>query len=160
MRIHLVAIGKRMPSWISDGFSEYAQRLRSGVKLELIEVETPRRGSNVDLSRVVREEGARLLRAAPFGAYRIALDQSGRSYDSESLAVQLEKWMTLGRDVVLIVGGPDGLSDEVLASVDQCWSLSPLTLAHPLVRVVIAEQLYRAYAISRGLPYHRSGRVL
>jgi 23S rRNA (pseudouridine1915-N3)-methyltransferase len=75
------------------------------------------------------------------------------------LAVQLEKWMTLGRDVVLIVGGPDGLSDEVLASVDQCWSLSPLTLAHPLVRVVIAEQLYRAYAISHGLPYHRSGRV-
>ena len=97
MRIHLVAIGKRMPSWISDGFSEYAQRLRYGVKLELIEVETPRRGSNVDLSRVVREEGARLLRAAPFGAYRIALDQSGRSYDSESLAVQLEKWRRRGR---------------------------------------------------------------
>jgi len=159
VRIHLVAIGRRMPSWISDGFSEYAQRLRSGVQLELIEVETPRRGPNPDLSRVVREEGTRLLRAAPSGTYRIALDQSGRSYDSELLAAQLEKWMAFGRDIALIVGGPDGLSDEVLASVDQCWSLSPLTLAHPLVRIVIAEQLYRAYAISRGLPYHRAGRV-
>ena len=159
MRIHLVAIGRRMPPWISDGFSEYAQRLRSGVQLELIEVDTPRRGQNPDLSRIVREEGVRLLQAAPSGAYRIALDQSGRSYDSESLAGQLEKWMTFGRDVALIVGGPDGLSDEVLTSVDQCWSVSALTLAHPLVRIVIAEQLYRAYAISRGMPYHRSGRV-
>ncbi|HCK76181.1 MAG TPA: 23S rRNA (pseudouridine(1915)-N(3))-methyltransferase RlmH, partial [Gammaproteobacteria bacterium] len=83
MRIHLVAIGRRMPSWISDGFREYAQRLRSGVQLELIEVEIPRRGQNVNLSRVVREEGARLIRATPSGAYRIALDQSGHSYDSE-----------------------------------------------------------------------------
>ena len=107
----------------------------------------------------MREEGARLLQAAPSGAYGIALDQSGRSYDSESLAEQLEQWMTFGRDVALIVGGPDGLSEEVLTSVDQRWSLSPLTLAHPLVRIVIAEQLYRAYAISRGMPYHRSGRV-
>ena len=89
MRIHLVAIGRRMPPWISDGFSEYAQRLRSGVQLELIEVDTPRRGQNPDLSRIVREEGVRLLQAAPSGAYRIALDQSGRSYDSESLAGQL-----------------------------------------------------------------------
>lgn len=159
MRIHLVAVGKRMPSWISDGFSEYALRLRSGVQLKLIEVDTPRRGQKADLSRIIREEGTRLLQAAPAGTYRIALDQSGRSYDSESLAVQLEKWMTLGRDIALLVGGPDGLSDEVLESADQCWSLSPLTLAHPLVRIVIAEQLYRAYAISRGLPYHRSGRV-
>ena len=159
MRIHLVAVGKRMPSWISDGFSEYALRLRSGVQLKLIEVDTPRRGQKADLSRIIREEGTRLLQAAPAGTYRIALDQSGHSYDSESLSAQLEKWMTLGRDIALLVGGPDGLSDEVLESADQCWSLSPLTLAHPLVRIVIAEQLYRAYAISRGLPYHRSGRV-
>ncbi|HCX88228.1 MAG TPA: 23S rRNA (pseudouridine(1915)-N(3))-methyltransferase RlmH [Gammaproteobacteria bacterium] len=159
MWIHLVAVGRRMPSWISDGFSEYAQRLRCGVQLELIEVDTPRRGQNADLSRIVREEGTRLLQAAPAGSYRIALDQSGRSYDSESLALQLEKWMHRGRDIALLVGGPDGLSDQVLESADQCWSLSPLTLAHPLVRVVIAEQLFRAYAISRGLPYHRPGRV-
>ena len=89
-----MAIGRRMPPWISDGFSEYAQRLRSGVRLELVEVDTPRRGQNPDLARIVREEGARLLQAAPSGAYRIALDQSGRSYDSESLAEQLEQWMT------------------------------------------------------------------
>ncbi|HJP07337.1 MAG TPA: 23S rRNA (pseudouridine(1915)-N(3))-methyltransferase RlmH [Arenicellales bacterium] len=159
VRVKLIAIGRRMPAWVNQGFSDYAARLRTSLKLELVEIDAPRRTRHVDLARLMGEEGQRLLRAVPAGSHCVALDQAGRSYDSESLASQLEQWMSAGSDVALLVGGPEGLSDQVLESAHEHWSLSPLTLAHPLVRVVIAEQLYRAHAIVAGLPYHRRGRV-
>ncbi len=159
MRIRLVAIGRKMPDWVNAGFSEYSKRLTHAFALELIEVDSPRRSAKAPVRSIVEEEGVRLLQAAPKGSYQIALDEQGRSYSSESLASQLAQWMRLGRDLTLLVGGPDGLSARVREAADQHWSLSPLTLAHPLVRVIIAEQLYRAHAILEGLPYHRSGRV-
>ena len=148
-----------MPEWVNLGFADYAKRLGKSLRFELIEVEAPRRGTKMDVARLVQEEGARLLQAVPKGCYQIALDETGRSYDSVSLAQELAAWKQRGQDVALLVGGPEGLSSEVLSAVDAHWSLSTLTLAHPLVRVMVAEQLYRAHAILEGLPYHRSGRV-
>jgi 23S rRNA (pseudouridine1915-N3)-methyltransferase len=159
VQLKLIAIGRRMPAWVSQGFVDYAGRLRSGFSLELVEIDASRRTRNADIVRLVREEGERLLRAVPSGWRCIALDPAGRTYDSESLAKHLGQWLSDGRDAALLVGGAEGLSSEVLAAADECWSLSALTLGHPLVRVVIAEQLYRAHAILAGLPYHRSGRV-
>ncbi|MEK9784508.1 MAG: 23S rRNA (pseudouridine(1915)-N(3))-methyltransferase RlmH [Gammaproteobacteria bacterium] len=159
MRIRLVAVGRKMPDWVNEGFSEYQKRLSHAFRLELIEVDSPRRGAKAPVRPVVEEEGVRLLQAVPKGSHRIALDEKGRSYTSESLAIQLGQWMRLGSDLALLIGGPDGLSSEVRDAADEHWSLSPLTLAHPLVRIVMAEQLYRAYAILEGLPYHRSGRI-
>ena len=159
MRINLVAVGRRMPDWVDRGFSEYAKRLSKGVSLELIEVDSPRRGNKSPSNQVVQEEGERLLQAVPKGSYQIALDQTGRCYDSETLAGALSTWMHMGRDIALIIGGPEGLSAQVLSAVDAKWSLSSLTLAHPLVTVILAEQLYRSYAILEGLPYHRAGKV-
>ena len=156
MQIHLVAVGERMPAWVRDGYEEYARRLPHECALNLIEIPAGRRGKNVDLARLVREEGARLLAAIPKGAAVVALEVGGRAWSTEQLARQLENWMAGGSDLALLVGGPDGLSDATRSAAPLHWSLSPLTLPHPLVRIIVAEQLYRAWSLLRGHPYHRA----
>ncbi len=155
MHIHLVAIGTRLPEWVAAGFREYARRLRPPWRLVLHEVQAAHRTKGADLARLVREEGMRLLAAVPTGSRLVALDQQGRSLSTEELAAQLRALAAHGTPLALLIGGPDGLAFDCLARANDIWSLSRLTLAHGLVRVLLAEQLYRAYSLIEGLPYHR-----
>ena len=156
MQIHLIAVGERMPGWVQQGFDEYAKRLPPECALRLTEVAAGKRGKNADITRIRRDESERLLAAVPKGALILALDVDGKHWSTQQLAGQLERWMAGGQDVALLVGGPDGLTEQVRVAAVQQWSLSPLTLPHPLVRVILAEQLYRAWSILRNHPYHRA----
>lgn len=144
-----------MPQWVQAGFSEYASRLPASCRLRLHEIVAGRRVKGASVERIVREEGARLLAAAPAAARIIALDRAGTALSTTELAAELDAQMTRGGDWALLVGGPEGLSAECLGRAHARWSLSRLTLAHPLVRVVVAEQIYRAWSILNNLPYHR-----
>ena len=155
MQIYLIAVGRRMPQWVDDAYNEYARRMPRHCSLKLIEINAGKRSKSADVARINREEGERLLEAIPAGSRVIALERTGREKSTEQLATGMEKWLAGGQDVVLLVGGPEGLSRACLDRADECWSLSKMTLAHPLVRVVLAEQLYRAWSIIANLPYHR-----
>ena len=155
MQIYLIAVGRRMPQWVDDAYNEYARRMPRHCSLKLIEINAGKRSKSADVARINREEGERLLEAIPAGSRVIALERTGREKSTEQLATGMEKWLAGGQDVVLLVGGPVGLSRSCLVRADECWSLSKMTLAHPLVRVVLAEQLYRAWSIIANLPYHR-----
>jgi 23S rRNA (pseudouridine1915-N3)-methyltransferase len=141
-----------MPAWVAEGFAEYQKRLGRELPLELVEIKPPARGR--DLKRAMAEEGDALLAAAR-DAHVIALDGRGSTWSSEQLAEQLQRWRMDGRDLAFLVGGAEGHAESVLKRADQRWSLGPLTLPHMLVRLVVAEQLYRAAMIVAGHPYHR-----
>ena len=155
MRAKLIAVGERMPGWVAEGFAEYAKRLSRDLKLELVEIRPGARGKGRDEARAMAGEGAALLAALPRDAHVVALDGRGTAWSSEQLAEQLSKWRMTGRDLAFLIGGPDGHSRDVLQRAGQRWSLGPLTLPHMLVRLVVAEQLYRAMTILNGHPYHR-----
>lgn len=155
MKVRLLAVGQKMPAWVEAGYQEYAGRMPPECRLELVEIPLAQRGKSQPVERAMRQEGERMLGALS-NEMLIALDVRGKAWSTEQLAERLAEWMQGGRDVALVVGGPDGLSEDVLARAEQRWSLSPLTLPHPLVRVVVAEQLYRAMSILKGHPYHRA----
>ena len=155
MRARLIAVGERMPGWVAEGFAEYRKRLSHELPLELVELKPGLRGKGRDDARAIQDEGAAILAALPPDIHAIALDGRGKAWSSEELAGQLAAWRMGGRDLAFLVGGPDGHASEVLARADQRWSLGPLTLPHMLVRLVLAEQLYRACKIAAGHPYHR-----
>ncbi|WPL18123.1 Ribosomal RNA large subunit methyltransferase H [Thiorhodovibrio winogradskyi] len=155
MRISLLSVGRRMPAWVVQGFGEYAKRLPKECDLRLVEIEPVARTKGGDRMRAISLEGERILQAVPKGAWVVALDVGGPSWSTEALALELKHWMASGQDVALLVGGADGLSSACLARADARWSLSPLTFPHPLVRVILAEQLYRAWTLLQGHPYHR-----
>lgn len=155
MRIRLIAIGTRMPEWIEAGYADYAQRLPRELKLELVELPVEHRGKNADIARLREAEGERILKAV--GESRlIALDERGSQPDTLGWAKALKEWMQDGRDVALAIGGPDGHAPAVLAKAEAKWSLSKLTFPHALVRVLVAEQLYRAWSVLQNHPYHRA----
>lgn len=156
MKIHLLAIGVRMPAWVKAGYGEYAERLPRECALHLLEIPASKRGQNADIARMVRDEGERLLAAAPAHSRLIALDERGQSWNTAELAEKLAGWLQEGREISLLIGGPDGLDPACRARADQIWSLSRLTLPHPLVRVVVAEQIYRAWSLLHHHPYHRA----
>jgi 23S rRNA (pseudouridine1915-N3)-methyltransferase len=155
MKARLIAVGERAPAWVAEGFSEYQKRLSHGLPLELFEIAPGVRGKGRDAERAVSEEGARVLAALPKGAHVVVLDIPGRAWTSEQLAQRLEHWRTHGRDLSFLIGGPEGHAPEVVARADEAWSLGPLTLPHMLVRLLVAEQLYRATAMLANHPYHR-----
>jgi 23S rRNA (pseudouridine1915-N3)-methyltransferase len=155
MQIHLIAVGNRMPGWVDEAYREYAKRLPRECALKLVEIAPGKRGRNADVARILRDEGERMLAALPRNCRVIALEVGGKGWSTPQLATQLTEWMAGGRDVALLVGGPEGMDDACRARADQLWSLSPLTLPHPLVRVILAETLYRAWSLSVGHPYHR-----
>lgn len=156
MRIHLIAIGNRMPDWVERGYQEYASRLTQDCQLQLREIPAGKRGKSSNTQKIIEQEGEQLLQAVPKGNRIVTLDVKGRSWSTEQLSEQMGLWMQDGRDVSLLVGGPEGLSEQCRQQADQSWSLSPLTFPHPLVRIVVAEQLYRAWSILRNHPYHRA----
>jgi 23S rRNA (pseudouridine1915-N3)-methyltransferase len=156
MVIRFICAGTRMPDWVEQGYREYARRLPRESTLTLIEIPLGRRGKGRAPGRAVAEEGSRMLKAVPADSLLVTLDMNGRSWTTEQLAKRLQGWLQDGRDLALLVGGPDGLADECLRRAHVSWSLSPLTLPHPLVRVVVAEQLYRAWSLLKNHPYHRA----
>lgn len=156
MRILLLAVGQKMPAWIEQGYQEYAQRMPAEARLELKEIAPGKRGKNADIKRIVEDEGQRLIAAIPRSAHVVVLDVEGRSQSTEQLAQRMDDWMHSGQDICLLVGGPEGLSAECRALANEKWSLSALTFPHPLVRVILAEQLYRAWSVLRNHPYHRA----
>jgi len=155
MQIHLLAIGERMPAWVDAAYHEYARRLPRECRLVLHEIPAGKRTKGADLARLTRDEGARLMAAVPSGCRIVALDRGGRELDTAELAGRLDRMLPSGNDLALLVGGPEGLAAECLDAAHERWSLSRLTFAHPVVRVVLAEQLYRAWSILKNLPYHR-----
>ena len=156
MHIHLIAVGTRMPAWVTSGYEEYARRLPRECRLKLIEIPLSKRRKTQSAEKNRQEEGRVMLAAVPDGATLIALDVRGKTWSTEVLATRLQDWLQAGRNIALLVGGPDGLADECLSRADLRWSLSALTLPHALVRVLLAEQLYRAWTVIQGHPYHRA----
>ncbi|MDI1302273.1 MAG: 23S rRNA (pseudouridine(1915)-N(3))-methyltransferase RlmH [bacterium] len=155
MRLRLLAVGTRMPGWVDEGFGEYAKRLSGDISLELVEISAGKRTKGADLARLKEQEGEALLAAIKPQERVIALDVLGRTLSTGDMADTLKNWQVDGRPAALLVGGPEGLSRAVLERADEKWSLSRLTLPHPLVRIVIAEQVYRAWSLLKGHPYHR-----
>ncbi len=154
MRVSLIAVGQRMPAWVQQGFAEYTQRLKARLPLHLVEVPAVKRGSG-DVARAMEEEARRLLAPVKPDHYVVAMDERGRERGSIELSQWLGKRLQEGRDLDFLVGGADGFAPPVLQRADERWSLSKLTLPHALVRVVFAEQVYRAVTLLDGHPYHR-----
>ncbi len=154
MKIHLIAMGNRMPNWVTEGYQTYAKRLPDHCQLNLIEIPLLKRSKQADSARLLAREGEKMLAAIPKNSYPIALEVGGHSWSSTELAQQLSQWLAGGQDIALLVGSPEGLPAACLQQAKTRWSLSPLTLPHPLVRVVAAEQLYRAWTILNSHPYH------
>jgi 23S rRNA (pseudouridine1915-N3)-methyltransferase len=156
MQLLVAAVGQRMPGWVNEAWTEYARRMPPGLSLSLREISLAKRGKNADTKRLTGTESKALYAAMPVRARVIALDVQGQSWSTEKLAAKLEDWMGDGRDVGFMIGGPDGIAPDIMQKADTRWSLGPLTLPHPLVRVVLAEQLYRAWTITQNHPYHRA----
>jgi len=146
MRIRLLSIGNKPPAWLKAGFEEYAKRMPASCQLELIEIPAERNTAKAD---------AKLLASIHPDHHVVALDIKGKSWSTEELSTQLSSWLQQGRNMDLLIGGADGLSKACLEKASQKWSLSPLTFPHLLVRVIVAEQLYRAHSILQKHPYHR-----
>ena len=155
MQIQLAAVGNRMPAWVTAGYEDYARRLPHECALVLREVAPGKRGKHAALDRIRHDEGERLLATLSRDDYVVALEVGGQAWSTETLVAQLRCWLQNGRRIALLVGGPDGLAEACRARADQQWSLSPLTLPHPVVRITVAEQIYRAWSFLNHHPYHR-----
>lgn len=159
MKLRLITIGQKMPDWVQTGFDDYAKRIQPLMSTQLVELAMAKRGKNdspSDINRFCIQEGQSILAALKPQERLIALEVGGRHLSTEKLATVLQDWMQQGQDIALAIGGPDGLSDEVRQKAEWHWSLSTLTLPHPLVRVIVIEQLYRAMSIINNHPYHRA----
>ena len=155
MRVRLIAVGSRMPKWVREAYEDYITRLGSGLKISLVEIESGARSAGRPPAKAMEAEGQKLLAALRKEDYVVALDERGAEMTTRELAAWLKTRMREGRDLAFLIGGPDGFVPEVLARSDFKWSLSRLTFPHALVRVVLAEQLYRAHGVLANHPYHR-----
>jgi len=155
MRIRLLAVGQKMPDWVTTGYLDYAKRLTDDVRLELVEIPAAKRSKNSEVDKMKQQEGEALLAAINTNERVIALEVGGKEHSTHALSQQMNDWLQGGKNICLLVGGPDGLSPDVIKRADALWSLSLLTLPHPLVRILLAEQLYRAWTLLKGHPYHR-----
>ena len=156
MKLNLLAVGNKMSAWVNDGYQEYAKRFPKDCQLTLQEISPAKRGKSGSPTQWMQEEGKRILSAIPRDHHVVSLEVEGKPWSTEQLAQQMQSWLTDGRDVSLLVGGPDGLAQQCRERADQKWSLSALTLPHPIFRVVLAEQLYRAWTVLQNHPYHRA----
>lgn len=156
MRVRLLAVGTRAPAWVRQGYDDYARRLGPGLKLTLVQIEPGRRAAGGDVRAALETEGRRLLAAVRDGEFLVALDEHGTQMTTARFADWLAERMRAGRNLAIMAGGPDGFAPQVRARADFLLSLSALTLPHALVRIVLAEQLYRALSIHARHPYHRA----
>ena len=148
-------MGNKMPDWVESAWNDYSKRLAEAMPVKLIELALLKRGKESDQARILEKEADLLLQNIPADSYVIALDKGGKSFSSESLAAKLEQLQTIAPSICLIIGGPEGLSAKVMQRCQERWSLSELTLPHPLARVVLIEALYRAWSINQNHPYHK-----
>ncbi len=156
MKCRLIAAGTRLPEWVNEGFHEYQKRLRTPLALELIEIPVATRRAGENPQRAITREGEAMLAALGRDDHVVALEVSGRSMSTEQVSTWLAERLRDARPLALLVGGPDGLAEACRTRANQNWSLSALTLPHALVRVVLAEQIYRAMSLLAGHPYHRA----
>lgn len=156
MKIRVLAVGVRMPGWVQEAWKDYAKRLPHDCALDLIEIRPEPRTSGKTTAQLMAAEARRLEAAIPAQAWRVVLDEHGQDVSTLALARHLEDWRGAGHDVCIVIGGPDGLDPDLKRSAQQTLRLSSLTLPHPMVRVLLAEQIYRAWAILAGHPYHRA----
>lgn len=155
MRLQLVAVGNKMPDWVTTGYEEYARRLPPDMPLQLTEVTAGKRGKKANIARITEHEGEQMLAQVGKGSRIVTLEVEGRPWTTPKLAKRMQQWQLDGRDVSLLIGGPEGLAPACIAASEEKWSLSPLTLPHPMVRVIVAEALFRAWSLNNNHPYHR-----
>ena len=156
MKVNLIAIGNKMPAWVEAASDDFLKRLPAEIKVNSIFLPLIKRGKNPDIPRIVRDESRKLLNAVPKDSVLVVLDVLGKKVTTMKLAAMLESWLQQSQDISIVIGGPDGVSDELLAKAVMKISLSELTFPHTLVRVVLLEQLYRAWSILNNHPYHRA----
>jgi 23S rRNA (pseudouridine1915-N3)-methyltransferase len=156
LRLSLITASNRQPEWVDEGADDYAKRLRGRCTLEIKSVPLARRTATSPVERAIHDEGERMLALVPPGAHVVALLETGKPWSTKDLAAKLESWMQRGAPVCFLIGGPDGLSSDCVSRATERWSLSSLTLPHGLVRIVVAEALYRAWSLLENHPYHRA----
>lgn len=150
-----MAVGTRMPKWVQQGVDEYAKRIRNELGFRLLEIPPAARGKSGDAEQYRKKEATSLLAKLNTDDFVVALEVKGRQLSTEALAARLQEFKSQGRNLSLMIGGPDGLHQSCTEKADECWSLSALTLPHTIARVTVVEQLYRAHTILQGHPYHR-----
>jgi len=155
MRITIVAVGKKMPAWINQGVEEYSRRTRTQLPFSIIEVASVKRNKTTSNNKILVTEANRIRQHVPAQAYKIALDEKGREFTTKKFSQRLDDWIQDGQDVAFIIGGADGLDPDLKTEANDTWSLSQMTLPHGLVRVLLAEQIYRAWSLLHNHPYHR-----
>lgn len=156
MKLKVIAVGTKMPPWVEVAVQEYSKRLPRDMPLEFIEIPIGNRAKNANLARAVKQESDQILTQVKPQDHVIALEVTGNNWSTEKLAKQMQNWQMQGQNIIFLIGGPDGLSDACRARANQQWSFSALTLPHPIVRIILSEQLYRAWSITQNHPYHRS----
>lgn len=155
ININIISIGKNFAPWVNAGYKEYAERLPKNIALNLIEIATPKRTKNTNISNIIELEGKLILKSVPKGSLLIALDEHGTCFDTLGFARKMQGWIENHQDVSLVIGGPDGLAAEIVKSAKWIWSLSKLTFPHHLIRILVAEQIYRGWSVINRHPYHR-----
>ena len=155
MHVRLLAVGDRQPGWVNQAFADYERRLPRQWRFTLSEVAIVNRGSNSRTADAKRREGEKILQKIAPAEWMVALDENGQQFSSQQLGAKFEEWQIVGHNIVFVIGGPDGLSEQCLARANMRWSLSKLTLPHGLARILFVEQLYRAWSLMTGHPYHR-----
>lgn len=155
LKIKLLSVGDKLPAWVNEGAHEYLNRIRGNTSAELVEIPAQKRSKHADIPRILVREGEAIFKQHAPGALLICLDRKGRAYDSLSFADKIRDWQQLGQNISFIIGGPEGIDADLLARADETWTLSKMTFTHHIARIMLAEQLYRAWSITEGLPYHR-----
>jgi len=148
-------VGKKMPEWVNSGFSEFSKRMPPELQINLVEITPSVRNKTTPIEKNIKEEGERFQSAIPSNSRLIVLDEKGKNFSSIELSKKMEDWFPQGQDIAIVIGGADGIDDRIKQQANESWSLSSFTLPHALVRVIVAEQLYRAWSILKGHPYHR-----
>ena len=155
MQIQLITVGTKMPSWVQQGYEAYAKRLPRECELVLKEIPASKRAKNADIAKIISEEGERIFSSMLPNSHLVILDLGGKCWSTQDLSTALVRWQHLGQHVALVVGGADGLDNTLKVKAKESWCLSNLTFPHPLVRIIIAEQIYRAWSLLQNHPYHR-----
>ena len=155
MIINIIAVGTKMPAWVTQGVDEYLRRMPNECQVKFIELPLGQRSKSKNIKQAMQQEEKSILAAIPNNALVIALEVKAKIWSTEILSEKMQDWMQSGKDVALLVGGPDGMTQVCIDMAVEKWSLSNLTLPHPLVRIVLAEQLYRALMVIKNHPYHK-----
>lgn len=155
MKLLIAAVGTRMPAWVEDAYADFAKRMPREMPMELMEVKAEPRTGGKPVAALLAAEAVRLRSALPARCRRVVLDERGKDVTTQDLAQRLENWLACGDDVAILIGGPDGLDPDLKHEAAESLRLSSLTLPHALVRVLLAEALYRASSVLKGHPYHR-----